>query len=139
MPMERLIFVMLFGVSVMFFAIGVMTEFIIEIQLGEFFGRRRMRRMIHVLRDHYILCGFGRVGRGAAQELRRSGVPFVVVDSKSGRAERAAKRDMLVQVSDATSDESLSADTVVDGGDYLVVMGDLDHMGRLQEMSGAST
>ena len=61
------IFVMLFGVSVMFFAIGVMTEFIIEIQLGEFFGRRRMKRMIHLLKDHYILCGFWRVGRGAAQ------------------------------------------------------------------------
>ncbi|MCP5118442.1 MAG: potassium channel family protein, partial [bacterium] len=102
------IFVMLFGVSVMFFAIGVMTEFIIEMQLGEFFGKRRIRRMIHNLTDHYILCGFGRVGRGAAQELKRSGVPFVVLDNDSATVERATKHGMLAMVTDATSDESLS-------------------------------
>ncbi len=91
----------------MFFSIGAMTSFVIEMQLGEFFGKRRMRRMIDHLSDHYILCGYGRVGRGAATELKRSAVPFVVIDSDTKRVERANKGGHLAMVADATSDESL--------------------------------
>ena len=100
-------FLLVFGVSVMFFAIGVMTQFIVELQLGEFFGRRRTRHMIEKLQNHCILCGFGRVGRGAAAELQRSGVPFVVVDADKDGVERALKGKMLAMVADATSDEAL--------------------------------
>lgn len=100
-------FLMVFGVSVMFFAIGVMTQFSVELQLGEYFGRRRVKHMIEKLQNHYILCGFGRVGRGTAAELQRSGVPFVVVDANKDRMERALKRKMLAMVADATSDEAL--------------------------------
>jgi voltage-gated potassium channel len=101
------IFLVLFGVSVMFFAIGVMTEYIIKLQFGEYFGKRRLKTMIDKLRDHYIVCGNGRVGRGAASELRRSGVPFVIVDSDSPEVERAIKHGFLAVVADATSDETL--------------------------------
>jgi voltage-gated potassium channel len=97
------VFLVLFGVSVMFFAIGVMTEFIVKLQFGEFFGKRRLKTMIDKLRDHYIVCGYGRVGRGAASELRRSGVPFVIVDSDSMEVERAVKHGLLAVVADATS------------------------------------
>ena len=45
--------------------------------------------MIDKLKDHYIICGFGRVGRGAAAELQHAGVPFVVVDINPERVERA--------------------------------------------------
>jgi voltage-gated potassium channel len=97
----------LFGVSVMFYAIGVMTQTIIEMQLGEFFGKRRTKRMIDKLKDHYIVCGFGRVGRGAAAELLRSGVPFVVVDRHPDKVERVTKGGMLGMLADATSNETL--------------------------------
>ena len=62
-------FLIFFGVSTMYFAIGLMTQTIIELQLDERLGKRRIRRMIDKLHDHYIICGFGRVGRGAAAEL----------------------------------------------------------------------
>ena len=97
----------LFGVGAMFFAIGAMTQTIIELQLSEFFGKRRMKRMIDKLKDHYIVCGFGRVGRGAAEELRRAGAPFVVVDDDQARVERAIKYGMMALVADAKSDETL--------------------------------
>jgi len=85
----------------------VMTQTIIEVELGEFFGKRRVKRMIDKLKDHYIICGFGRVGRGAAEELQRTGSPFVVVDSDSERIEQAVKRGMLGITADAKSDETL--------------------------------
>jgi len=63
--------------------------------------------MIDKLDGHYILCGFGRVGRGAAEELRQAGVPFVVVDSDEDKIERAMHDGMLGVVADASRDETL--------------------------------
>jgi len=100
-------FLIFFGVSVMFFAIGVMTQSIIELELGEYFGRRRTRRMIEKLERHFIICGYGRVGRNAALELQRAGVPFVVVDRNPERVEKAMQTGMLAVAADSTRDETL--------------------------------
>ncbi len=100
-------FVMLFGVSVMFLVIGAVTQTVIELELKEVFGKRRVKRMIDKLENHYIVCGFGRVGRGAAAELKRSGAPFVVVDRDESRVERAVRAGMLAMTGDSTSDETL--------------------------------
>jgi voltage-gated potassium channel len=97
----------LFGVSTVFFAVGVMTQTIIELELQDRYGKRRSRRMINALKDHYLICGFGRVGRNAAYELQRAKEQFLIVDRDPERAERAMKAGMLVLVADATRDESL--------------------------------
>jgi voltage-gated potassium channel len=91
----------------MFLAIGAMTQTIIELELNQFFGKRRIKNMIDHLHDHIILCGFGRVGRGAADELRLAGVPFVVIDNNEERVERAIRAGMLAVLSDASRDETL--------------------------------
>lgn len=101
------IFVIVFGVSVVFLAIGAMTQTVIELELKEIFGKRRVRRMIDKLTNHFIVCGFGRVGRGAAAELQRSGVPFVVVDRDPARVESAVQNGMLALAADSTRDETL--------------------------------
>ena len=61
------VFIILGGVSLLFLAIGSLTQALLEFELQSFFGRRRMEREIGRLTDHYILCGAGRVGpqRGA--------------------------------------------------------------------------
>ena len=100
-------FLIIFGVSTIFVAIGAMTQTIIEFELGDAIGKRRNKRMIDKLKDHYIICGFGRVGRGAAAELQHAGVPFVVVDSLPDRVERAMLTGMLAVAADATRDETL--------------------------------
>ena len=102
-------FVIFFGVITMFFAIGAMTQSIIELELGEYFGKRRTRRMIEKLENHFIICGFGRVGRNAALELKRTGVPFVIVDRDPERAERAIQLGMLAVAADSTRDDTLRA------------------------------
>ena len=100
-------FVIFFGVSTMFFAIGGVTQTAIELELNQYFGKRRVRNMIDRLKDHYIICGFGRVGRGAAEELRRANVPFVVVDNSEERVTRAISDGMLAALADATRDITL--------------------------------
>src|SRR5690242_3050103 len=100
-------FLIVFGVTTIFIAIGAMTQTIIEQEFGEVIGKRRKKRMIDKLKDHYIVCGFGRVGRGAAAELQHAHVPFVVVDMNPDRVEMAINAGMLAVVADSTHDETL--------------------------------
>jgi voltage-gated potassium channel len=100
-------FLIFFGVTIMLLAVGGMTQAIIELELNQYFGKRRNKKMIDKLNDHYIVCGFGRVGRGAASELQRAGVPFLVVDKNEDRVEWAMKAGMLAALADATNDETL--------------------------------
>jgi voltage-gated potassium channel len=100
-------FLIFFGVTTMLLAIGGMTQTVIELELNQFFGKRRIRRMIDKLENHYIVCGYGRVGQGAAQELKRAGVQFVVMDMNMDNVERAIKSDMLAVLADANRDDNL--------------------------------
>ncbi len=100
-------FLILFGVSTMFFAIGGMTQIIIELELNQYFGKRRIRAMIENLSNHYIVCGYGRVGRGAATALRSAGVSFVIIDRNDDKVERAIHDGMLGVQADANSDDTL--------------------------------
>jgi len=100
-------FLILFGVTVILLAVGAITQTAIELELNQFFGKRRTKNMIDKLDGHVILCGFGRVGRGAAAELKESGTPFVVIDNREDRVERAMQEGMLAVHADASRDEVL--------------------------------
>ncbi len=101
------IVLLLVGVNAILFGVGMMTSTIIELQLDHYFARKRRQRMIDSLQNHFIICGFGRVGRGAALELQRSNLPFVVVDNDEDRVERVLKAGMLGVLADCTRDETL--------------------------------
>jgi voltage-gated potassium channel len=100
-------FLIIFGVSTILIGIGAMVQTILELELGDALGRRRQRRMIDKLQDHFIVCGFGRVGQGAARELQHSGLPFIVVDVQPERVEAAIAAGMLAVAADSTRDETL--------------------------------
>jgi len=100
-------FLIFFGVTTIFIAIGAMTQTIIELQFGDVLAQRRNKRMIDQLKDHYIICGYGRVGRGAAVELQRAGASFVVLDIAPERVERAMLDGMLAIAADSTRDDTL--------------------------------
>ena len=100
-------FVIFFGVSAMFFAVGAMTQTIIELQFADRYGKRRRNRMVSQLHDHYLVCGFGRVGRNASYELQRANSPFLVIDRSEERVARASEAGMLAIVADATNDDDL--------------------------------
>src|SRR5438552_10395237 len=57
------------GVSLVFLAIGALTQALLDFELGQYFGRLRMEREINRLTDPFIICGAGRVGRSVAREL----------------------------------------------------------------------
>jgi voltage-gated potassium channel len=70
-------------------------------------AERRRRRAIDALREHFIICGFGRVGQRVAQEFRAAGVPFVVLDFSEVAIEAARDQDVLFIQGNGTEDEDL--------------------------------
>src|ERR1022692_2762152 len=69
------------GVGAAAYSFTVAVETLLEGDLADEFGRRRMERQIRQARDHVVLCGWGRVGRAIAGRLRSSKVEVVVIDS----------------------------------------------------------
>src|SRR5215212_6202219 len=68
------------GVGTLFYVAVSSVELVVEGTIRGYFGRRRMKAAINKLNDHYILCGYGRVGRQVAREFAHDGVPFVIVE-----------------------------------------------------------
>ena len=61
------------------------------------------------LRDHYIICGFGRVGRRVAEEFRQANAEFVVLDFSAAAKEAAAEEKVLFIEGNGTNDDDLRA------------------------------
>jgi voltage-gated potassium channel len=77
------------GVGTLFYVLIALTELVVTGELGTILSERRARRMTERLRDHYIVCGFGRVGRQVAHDLRAAGALYVVVDDDPANREAA--------------------------------------------------
>jgi voltage-gated potassium channel len=95
------------GVGAIFYATIAIVQFVLEGELGTILGVRRMKGRIESLRNHYILCGYGRVGTEIAREFEQRRVPFVIVESNPEAIQRAADNGHLVVDGDATIDSVL--------------------------------
>jgi len=95
------------GVAGITYAFSALTNYVIAGELGGILERRRMARRVNSMREHYIVCGFGRVGRQVCVELKREGEPLVVVDANPSSVGRAESQGYLVVVGDAGDDQIL--------------------------------
>lgn len=101
------ILLILVGVAGAAYTLRVIGEWIVEGEMQKLLGRRRMQKGIKELVNHYVVCGFGRVGRRIAQELCNRKVPFVVIDNDLQRIEQAEKDGFLFFQGDSTIDQTL--------------------------------
>jgi voltage-gated potassium channel len=101
------IMLIILGVGTAFYLFATMTEVIIEGQLRDYLGARGMLRKIHSLKNHVIICGFGRFGRAVAEELARHRVPMVVIDTDPKAAEDLVRLDIPHLIGDAMRDDML--------------------------------
>lgn len=98
------IILILTGVGSALYALSVLLEALVEGRLSERFGRRRMERQLAEVRDHVIVCGWGRVGRAISAALSGSELDVVVIERDP---ERIAAVPGLVVHGDATEDDVL--------------------------------
>jgi voltage-gated potassium channel len=94
------------GVGTLYYLLGSFAEALIETSLGTQ-RERRMERQIARLRNHYIICGYGRVGRHAAQELSSQKQAFVIIDNDPEMVEHALSHGRAAMLGDATEDRVL--------------------------------
>src|ERR1700744_5772709 len=87
------IFIVVGGVGSAIYAAGRVVEIIVEGEMTGYRKRRNMDKKIKEMKDHYIICGFGRVGHQVAQVFESWQVPFIVIDThKESVAEPDATR-----------------------------------------------
>jgi voltage-gated potassium channel len=96
----------LLGVGTVLYTLTLTLELVMEGQLGNLWGRRRMQHDIDGFEGHALVCGWGRVGRAAAEQIARTGQKVVVIDRDE---ERLSNCDFPHVLGDATDDEVLRA------------------------------
>jgi voltage-gated potassium channel len=101
------IFLVVAGLTIIGYAGAVIVEAISGGVVSGALAERRRERTIERLRDHFIICGYGRVGRRVADEFRATGVPYVVLDFHEDAVAAAREDEALLLEGDATRDENL--------------------------------
>ena len=102
------ILVILVGCSSGIYVIGGLFQLVTEGEIKRIMGIAQSERDIKSLRDHTIICGYGRVGKILASQLSASEQPFVIVDSNPERVRQAIDEGLLAVVGDATRDVALT-------------------------------
>jgi len=101
------IVVIVFGVGSLLYTFGVGMEFVIEGHFSQAIRRHFMDNKIAALRNHSIVCGFGRVGSQIVEKFAAARISFVVLDEKESNVRACVEHGYLALQGDATSDDTL--------------------------------
>jgi len=99
--------VVIFGVATAGYTIGTLGRMLMEGELRRLFGRTRLDEKIRNMKNHFIICGCGRMGRLLCEELAQARTPFVVVEKDPAREVALADRGWLHIIGDAADEEVL--------------------------------
>jgi voltage-gated potassium channel len=119
-------FIALTGFGTVTFLFTSLATFFLESDFDYSLRRRRMEKAINKLSGHYIICGFGRVGRNVAHELQTTNRAFVAIDSDEKLLEEQHEHfpRLLHLYGDATDDDLLLAADIADAAGVFAVTGD---------------
>lgn len=119
------IFVIIAGAGVAAYFLGVASQFFLDGEWRAELERRWRTKMLARVRDHVIVCGYGRVGRHVASELAREGLSFVIVDPADSAVEAIQSEEYRCIRGDATDEQTL-ADAGIDRARALVAAASTD-------------
>ena len=102
-----LIFFLVVGLGVFLYAVVQLGEMVMRAELRSWWRKRGMHSTLKTLKDHYIVCGFGRMGRAVCRHLSDRRLPFVVIDHNETVAEECETLGWPAVCNDATHDETL--------------------------------
>ncbi len=125
-------FLIVVGVSTVLYTFTLVVQTVVEGELRERFGRRRVLRKVSQMKHHAIVCGWGRVGAATAAELTRLGSEVVVVD---GNEDRLQHIPYPTVVGDATVDATLHAAGIERAGSLIAAL-DTDAANLFVTLSG---
>lgn len=119
----------LFGVILFLYFAAEFAEYIITVNFGKMLGKRKMKKKLAKLKNHHIVCGYGRTGAEITSQLKNSGLEFVVVEKDESFEEIAQKEDCLYVIGDATDDETLIKAGILNAkGIFCALSDDVDNL-----------
>lgn len=101
------IILVIFGVGGAAYTVSVIGRWLIEGEIREILGRRKMEKQLKDLNAHYIVCGYGRVGVQVCKEFCARKAPLVVIEKNPERMEELQKQRILAVAGDCTDDSIL--------------------------------
>jgi voltage-gated potassium channel len=112
-PLSRLgkaynMVLILAGMGILLYLITSLARVVVEGQIREALGKRKLLKHIKKLQNHYIICGFGRIGEIIARQLKEAGVPLVVVENNPDLVPRLEESGYYFVNGDATREEVLA-------------------------------
>ena len=110
------------GVGTLFYAAVSSVELVVEGTVRGYFGRRSVKAAIGRLNGHYILCGYGRVGKQVAREFAADDVPFVVVEQDQDILEECLAEGNLALLGEASDDEVLEEAGILRAGGLIAAV-----------------
>ncbi|MFW8600710.1 potassium channel family protein [Desulfobacterota bacterium M19] len=97
----------LIGVGFVFYVFGKFTETIVEGGLHKALGKINMDKRLAKVRDHYVICGYGRIGKIICQSFYEAGQDFVIIENDPEEIVNIIKKRYLVVEGEASDDETL--------------------------------
>jgi voltage-gated potassium channel len=101
------VFIIISGISVLTFTLGQVLTIFMEGELSQLLGRRKLEKQISRLKDHYIVCGYGRIGKIVSQELADDNIPFIIIEQNPNLVEILEQVRYLYINMDATTEAAL--------------------------------
>ncbi len=101
------IVLIIFGVGTMLYTVGMLAETMVEGRLRALAGKGKQGKMIEKMKNHYIICGCGRIGQLICRELKADKMDFVVIDSNPEVIQKIEEEGFVYYRGDATQDKSL--------------------------------
>jgi len=96
------------GVGLAAFTASVIGQIVLEGQLRDIVERRKMEKRLRDISGHFVVAGYGRVGRQVANHFRDRGVNFVVIENNAQLADALLAEGILIVRGDATEEEVLT-------------------------------
>jgi voltage-gated potassium channel len=102
------VFLIVFGLFIITYLVGLVAETLVAVEIRAVLGRRKVGKRIKSLKDHYIICGYGRIGKIICNELTSKSIPLIVIEKDGLVHEQLEEDNMLYLDRDATDEETLT-------------------------------
>src|SRR5437868_4387586 len=111
------------GVGAALYTFTLLATLVVEGGLPKRLQRRRHARMLETITDHFIVCGYGRIGSIVAQQFRRQDIPFIVIERDPARLQAAIEDGALAVEADASNEEILKRVGIERARGFIAVVG----------------
>jgi voltage-gated potassium channel len=91
--------------GIMAYTVGMVAQVMVELQLRPLLGRRKLELQLKSIKEHYIICGYGRIGRIIAHELQVNKIPLLVIDSNPDSKQDLERDGIPYIIGDATNED----------------------------------